>query len=269
MVSDSQVLAEGVVGTVNDQIISSYDVIQRMRLLIVTAGIQPTQDNLPEIQREALSSLVDEDLELQELQKESKNQKFDLIASDQQVNDELADIARSNNTSADQLLAQLAAQGVGADTLRNQLKAEISWREWIRGRYGTRLAVGEDQVKAYQQRLEAEEAKPQYAVSGNPDRRRQSRQGRTPPSRGRTNLSASSRKAPPSRPWRANSRPPRPPPTVAMWAGSRPDKCRRRWTGRWKSCGRASYRRPFRSRTGCISSISGSAGRPSPKYSSI
>ncbi len=163
--ADSQILAEGVVATVNDQIISSFDVIQRMRLLIVTAGIQPTQENLPEIQREALSSLVDEDLELQELQKESKTQKFDLIASDQQVNDELADIARGNNTSADQLLAQLAAQGVGAETLRNQLKAEISWREWIRGRYGTRLAVGQDQVKAYQQRLEAEQSKPQYAVS--------------------------------------------------------------------------------------------------------
>ncbi len=158
-------LTEGVVATVNDQIISSYDVIQRMRLLIVTAGIQPTQDNLPDIQREALSSLVDEDLELQELQKESKTQKFDLIASPQQVNDELADIARSNNTSADQLLAQLAAQGVEADTLRAQLRAEISWREWIRGRYGSRLAIGEDQVKAYQARLEAEEAKPMYEVN--------------------------------------------------------------------------------------------------------
>ncbi len=162
---DNQVLTEGVVATVNDQIISSYDVIQRMRLLIVTSGIQPTQDNLPEIQREALRSLIDEDLELQELQKESKTQKFNLIASQQEVDDELADIARSNNTSADTLLAQLAAQGVAADTLRDQLKAEISWREWIRGRYGSRLSVGEDQIKAFQAQLEAEQAKPQYDVS--------------------------------------------------------------------------------------------------------
>ncbi|MGH7015469.1 MAG: SurA N-terminal domain-containing protein, partial [Caulobacteraceae bacterium] len=135
-----QDLTEGVVATVNDQIISTYDVIQRMRLLIVTSGIQPSQDNLPEIQAEALRSLIDEDLELQELQKESKTQKFDLIASKSDVDDELADIARSNNTSADQLLARLAAEGVEPQTLRDQLKAEISWRGWIRGRYGTRLA---------------------------------------------------------------------------------------------------------------------------------
>jgi peptidyl-prolyl cis-trans isomerase SurA len=158
-------LSEGVVVTVNDEIISTYDIVQRMRLLIVTSGIQPTQENLPDIQKEAVRSLIDERLEMQELQREGKTQKFDLIASDAEVNDELADIARSNNTSTDQLLAQLAAQGVGAQTFRDQLRAEISWRGWIRGRYGQRLVIGDDQIKAFQQHLEAESDKPQYQIA--------------------------------------------------------------------------------------------------------
>ncbi|MBV8594049.1 MAG: peptidylprolyl isomerase, partial [Caulobacteraceae bacterium] len=74
-------------------------------------------------------------------------------------------IARSNNTSATQLLGQLAAQGVGPQTFRDQLRAEISWRGWIRGRYGQRLAIGEDQIKAFQKRQEAQAGKPQYEVS--------------------------------------------------------------------------------------------------------
>jgi peptidyl-prolyl cis-trans isomerase SurA len=158
-------LSESVVVTVNDDLISTYDIIQRMRLLIVTSGIQPTDANLPEIQREAVRSLVDERLEMQELKAQGKTQKFDLVASDSEVDDELADIARSNNTSASQLLANLAAQGVGAQTFRDQLRAEISWRGWIRGRYGQRLAIGEDQIKAFQKRLEAEAGKPQYQIS--------------------------------------------------------------------------------------------------------
>jgi peptidyl-prolyl cis-trans isomerase SurA len=160
-----QGLSESVVVTVNDEIISSYDIVQRMRLLIVTSGIQPSEQNLPEIQREALRSLVDEHLEMQDLRQEAKTQKFDLIASDAEVDDEIADIARSNNTSAAQLLDQLAAQGVAPQTLRDQLRAEISWRGWIRGRYGQRLVVGEDQIKAYQKRLEAEAGKPSYQIS--------------------------------------------------------------------------------------------------------
>ncbi len=158
-------LSESVVATVNDEIISTYDVIQRMRLLIVTSGIQPTDQSLPEIQREAIRSLIDERLEMQELAHQGKLQKFNLIASDAEVDDEIADIARSNNTSSSQLLAQLAAQGLGADTFKDQLRAEISWRGWIRGRYGSRLTIGEDQIKAYQARLEAEAGKPQYQIS--------------------------------------------------------------------------------------------------------
>ena len=158
-------ISESVVATVNDDLITSYDIIQRMRLLIVTSGIQPTETNLPDIQREALRSLIDEHLEMQDLREEGKTQKFNLIASDSEVDDELSDIARSNNTSSTQLLANLAAQGVGADTFRDQLRAEISWRGWIRGRYGQHLAIGGDQIKAFQKRLEAEAGKPQYQIS--------------------------------------------------------------------------------------------------------
>jgi peptidyl-prolyl cis-trans isomerase SurA len=160
-----QGLSEAVVATVNDDIISTYDVIQRMRLLIVTSGIQVTDQNLPELQSEALRSLIDERLELQELRRESKEQKFDLIAGDDEVNDEINDIAHSNNTSPEALLGQLASQGVQADTFKAQLRAEISWRGWIRGRYGSRANVGEDQIKAYQMRVSAEAGKPQYQIS--------------------------------------------------------------------------------------------------------
>ncbi|HEX4740799.1 MAG TPA: peptidylprolyl isomerase [Caulobacteraceae bacterium] len=163
--ADKPLMSESVVVTVNDAIVSSYDIVQRMRLLIVTSGLQPTDQNLPELQREAVRSLIDERLEMQDLRDEGKTQKFDLIASDAEVDDEIASIARSNNTSASQLLAQLAAQGVGAQTFRDQLRAEISWRGWIRGRYGQRLTIGEDQVKAFQKRQEAEAGKPQFQIS--------------------------------------------------------------------------------------------------------
>jgi peptidyl-prolyl cis-trans isomerase SurA len=162
--TDHPSLSESVVVTVNDDIISTYDIVQRMRLLIVTAGIQPTDQNLAELQREAIRSLVDEHLELQELRNEGKTQKFDLIATDAEVDDEIAQIAHSNNTSAAQILAQLAAQGVGAQTFRDQLRAEISWRGWIHGRYGQRIVVGDDQIKAFEKRQEAESSKPQYDI---------------------------------------------------------------------------------------------------------
>src|SRR5688500_9757820 len=41
-------LSEAVAAVVNDQIISTYDLTQRIRLLIVTSGVQPTEQTFPQ-----------------------------------------------------------------------------------------------------------------------------------------------------------------------------------------------------------------------------
>jgi len=158
-------LTESVVASVNDDVITNYDILQRMRLLVVTAGIQPTRDDLPELQRYALSSLIDEHLEIQELQREEKEQKSKIIANDDVIDDVIADMAKSSHMTSDQFMASLAQQGIGPETLRSQLKAQESWQDWIRGRYGSRLRIGEDQIKAYQERIAAEANKPRYQLA--------------------------------------------------------------------------------------------------------
>lgn len=160
-----QPLSESVAAVVNDDIISSYDLMQRMRLLMATSGMQPTQENLPQIEQEALRSLIDERLQMQELKRVEKQQKITIISTDKEVEEQIGEIAQSNRVSADQLKQQLVAQGIGLETWRAQLRAESSWQSWIQGRYGSRLRIGEDQIKAYQRRLADAAAKPQYQIS--------------------------------------------------------------------------------------------------------
>jgi len=159
-------LSEGVVAIVNDNVISTYDLRQRVLLLMVTAGVRPTPENLPQVQQEALRALVDEHLEVQEIKREEKEQKFDILATDDEVNGEIARMAKGNRMTGDQLLAALAKAGVGADTMRDQIRAQMSWERWIHGRYGgSRMKIGQDQVTAVIRSLEAEASKPQYEVS--------------------------------------------------------------------------------------------------------
>lgn len=160
-----QPLSESVAAVVNDDIISSYDLMQRMRLLMATSGMQPTQENLPQIEQEALRSLIDERLQMQELKRVEKQQKISIISTDKEVEEQIGDIAQANRIEPEQLKQQLVAQGIGLDTWRAQLRADSSWQSWIQGRYGSRLRIGEDQIKAYQRRLADAAAKPQYQVS--------------------------------------------------------------------------------------------------------
>jgi peptidyl-prolyl cis-trans isomerase SurA len=158
-------LSESVAAVVNDDIVSSYDLMQRMRLLMVTSGLQPTQENLPQLEQEALRSLIDEHVQMQELRRVEREQKITIISTDKEVDEEIENIAQGNKMSAQQLLASLSAQGVSADTWRAQIRAETSWQNWISGRYGSRLRIGEDQIKAFQRRMAESASKPQYQVS--------------------------------------------------------------------------------------------------------
>jgi peptidyl-prolyl cis-trans isomerase SurA len=158
-------LSESVAAIVNDEIISTYDLAQRMRLLIATSGVQPSQDTLPQFQRQALVSLVDEHLQLHELKRVEKTQKISIIATDDEVREEISNMASENNMKVDQFLGVLSAQGIGSETLYQQVRASMSWQRWIQGRYGSRLRIGEDQIKATQARLEAVASKPQFQVS--------------------------------------------------------------------------------------------------------
>ena len=158
-------LSEGVAAIVNDSIISTYDLRQRIMLLIVTAGVQPTEENMPQIQREALRALVDEHLEIQELKRVEKQQKFTIIADEQDIDRQIGRMAEENRLTGPQLLKSLEASGVGSSTLKDQLRAEISWQRWINGRYGSRLRVGDDQIEAQLAQINAAAAKPQFLMS--------------------------------------------------------------------------------------------------------
>jgi peptidyl-prolyl cis-trans isomerase SurA len=159
-------LSEGVAAIVNDEIISTYDLGQRVLLLLVTTGVRPTQQNMPQIEAQALASLTDERLETQEIRKQEKAQKFTIMADDAEVNDNLKRIAQGNNTTADQLLKSLASAGVQPQTLREQLRAQISWSHWIQGRYGgSRIKIGEDQINEVLRQIQAQAEQPQYQLS--------------------------------------------------------------------------------------------------------
>lgn len=158
-------LGEAVAAVVNDDIISTYDLAQRMRLLIATSGVRPTEETLPQFQQEALISLVDERLQFQELYRMEREQKMSLIAANEEVQYEVTGMAQQNNLKPAEFLAALRGQGIGSETLYDQIRAQISWQNWIRGRYGSRLRVGEDQIKATQIRLTAAASKPQFEIS--------------------------------------------------------------------------------------------------------
>jgi peptidyl-prolyl cis-trans isomerase SurA len=159
-------LRQGVVAIVNDNIISSFDLAQRVRLIIATSGIKPTEQNLPQIEQEAVSELVDERLELQEVRRAEADHKTTIVANDKEIDERIDEIAQqSYHMSGAQFTTALSNTGISPDTFRDQVRAALSWEHWISGRYGgSRLSISQAQINSVINQREAEAAEPQYLI---------------------------------------------------------------------------------------------------------
>jgi peptidyl-prolyl cis-trans isomerase SurA len=152
-------LAEGILVSVNNDMITSYDLKQRMLLLIVTSGVQVTQENYAAFQQQALNSLIDERLQQQEMDH------WKVKVTDSDVDEEIARMAAQSNLKPDQLLSELKRVGVEPATLRAQIAAESGWNQLVGGRYHSSANVGTAQVDSLMDKVIADGQKPQYLVA--------------------------------------------------------------------------------------------------------
>jgi peptidyl-prolyl cis-trans isomerase SurA len=152
-------LSDGIVATVNDAVITGFDLRQSMLLLIAMTQVQPSEENLPAIQQQALNQLIEKRL------KDAEIAKFpQLQISDEEVNQEIAQIARDAGASAESYLAFLQQAGIQTRTLQEQIRTEIAWSALVRGRFRDRARVSRSQVEQTLRQLAEAAAKPQYLI---------------------------------------------------------------------------------------------------------
>ena len=149
----------GIAATVNDDVITTRDLQQRVMFNLMAAGVAPDEASLQRLQLQAMRALVDERLQMQEAKK------FDLEISDAEVERRVGALAASNQVSIEQLAQQMASVGISLDTLRDQVRSEIAWQRIVNGRYGTRIRISDAQIDETLGRLTANADKPSYLIS--------------------------------------------------------------------------------------------------------
>jgi peptidyl-prolyl cis-trans isomerase SurA len=152
-------LADGIIATVNDQVITGFDLRQRMLSIIAMSQVQPTDENIPAIQQQALAALIEERLQAQEITNYE-----DLKITDEEVDREIAEMAQQAGTTAEQYMAFLEQGGIRRSNMREQLRTEIGWRALVGGRFNSRSAVSRSQVEQAMRQLNEAAAKPQYLI---------------------------------------------------------------------------------------------------------
>ena len=149
----------GIVAVVNDDIVSTHDLRQRVLFLLATTGAAQDEASLARLQQQALRSLVDERLQLQE------SEKYDQTISDAQIDRRVGQLISRNNLSPEDVQQRLAAVGVSLSTLRDQVRSEIAWQRIVNGLFGSRIRISDAQISETITRLSANASEPSYRVA--------------------------------------------------------------------------------------------------------
>lgn len=147
-----------IVAVVNDEIISEYDVKERMQLITSTTGALRNQDEYDQLRKTVIQLLVDEKLQLQE----AKEQKINITDAD--VQQRFNEMAQRNNMAPAQFNQELARMGASKDMIMRQVKAGLAWEEVINARLRPFLAIGDGEVKAYLDNLKNNKGQPEYRI---------------------------------------------------------------------------------------------------------
>lgn len=139
---------EGIAAIVNDEVISKFDVDQRVNLFLVTSGIERTPQNVDGLRRQVLRSLVQEKLQLQEARDS------EIEVSRTEINAAMQDMAASSNRSLDEVEKFLKENSVHIRTMEDQIEAELAWNRFVRGRFGGQISIGELEIDETLERAE-------------------------------------------------------------------------------------------------------------------
>jgi peptidyl-prolyl cis-trans isomerase SurA len=151
--------SNGVAAIVNDQIVSEYDLRQRLALVISTSGMPQTGATLKKMRPQVLDQLKTEKLELEEAQRKN------ITVSPTEVDKEIDGIIKDNHLTMEQLKDILGKNGVAFETLRAQIAVQLAWQKAIEDEYADRINISEADIDEELQRVKEGSDKPHYQVA--------------------------------------------------------------------------------------------------------
>ena len=143
---------------INGDVITQTDVNQRLALLAMANGGQIAAEEVDRLRQQILRNLIDETLQIQA----AKAEEIEVRTSD--VDRAVARVASNVQRNPEQLAEYLEANGSSIRSLRRQIEGEISWQRLQQRKIESGISVGDDEVKAILERMNASKGSQEYRV---------------------------------------------------------------------------------------------------------
>ena len=148
-----------IAAVVNDEVISVFDLVSRIRIVMASSSIPDTPENRQRLAPQVLRQLIDERLELQEAKRQN------VTATDAEVKTAVAQIEKQNNMKPGQLNEFLKSRGIDRGSLLDQITASIDWAKLVRRKAAQTIEISDDEIDAALKQVKEHGNEPQSRVA--------------------------------------------------------------------------------------------------------
>lgn len=157
-VPHSPPVGTAIAAVVNDNVITTTDVEERMRLAELSSGLPDNPEVRAHLLPQILRGLIDEQLQAQEAKR------LDLTVSKQEIDQAFEHIAADNHIQGD-MRNFIAMHGGSPEALETQVRNGLLWNKVIQHELRPKVEVGDDEVDAVLDRVKANAGKQEFLVS--------------------------------------------------------------------------------------------------------
>lgn len=144
---------------INGEVITQTDVDQRLALLAISNGVEIPADEVERLRQQVLRNLIDETLQIQAAQA------AEIKVTDKDIDRTVQRVAEGVKQTPEQLAEFLKANGSSIRSIRRQIEGEIAWQRLQRAKIENSVSVGDEEVKAVLDRMNAAKGTQEFRVS--------------------------------------------------------------------------------------------------------
>lgn len=148
-----------IAATVNEDVISVYDLVSRTRLAIVASRLEDNNETRQRLARQLLRIMIEEKLQLQEAKR------VGVDVSNKEIEEAIQRIEQSNRWPPGQLQAFLQGAQIPSAAIVEQIRASIAWQKVMRRRLRPQVDISDLEVDEALAKLRENIGKPEYRVA--------------------------------------------------------------------------------------------------------
>lgn len=148
-----------IAAVVNDDVISIYDLVTRINLVILSSGIQDSPQARQKLAPEILRRLIDERIQTQEAKK------LGITITQTDINFAIKQIEEGNNMAPGGMQKTLESVGLPYSVLVEKIEAQMAWAKVLQRTQRPRIKISEEEIDEVLTSMIEAEGKSEYNFS--------------------------------------------------------------------------------------------------------